>query len=140
MPHVFNGMAQKKPPLQGEELFFKMKRSSQVVFAYQEEVAVFYQGGKYGLMDREGNILHPATLEEIQPFEGEYARASIVEKIKTPTAINHSDSRYEKQEGYLNRKGEWVIGPKAYERLSYFEEGYFYTVLENTQNPNWAGK
>ena len=85
------------PPVPGLTFESLPDDTQRVIFAYQGDVAYFWEDGLYGLMDWQGNILIEPFLWGVEAFVGNIAQVS----------LNH-------EEDYLiiNRRGRLLFPPK----------------------------
>jgi hypothetical protein len=93
---------------------------------FQEGLARFQEGGRFGFFDKHGRVTIPARYDFAAPFsEG---RAAFCEGCSEHREGEHSSYRGGKW-GFIDRKGRVVIAPKFHDARS-FERGRASVLLD----------
>ena len=76
---------------------------------FSEDLAMFYENGKWGYINKKGKIVIPATFDEVGPFSEGFARVHIGDWL-------------DGKEGFINKKGKFVV-PAIFDWVENVTEG-----------------
>lgn len=98
-----------KFPEQGvtREAFLKIHNSYDNYRCFSEGLAVVSRDGKYGYVNKKGELVIPLQYSYAGNFKDGMAVASIKEKIKTGWWFSKTIERH----GFINKQQQWVIPP-----------------------------